>query len=361
MGGPRLTAHVPSPAPPGRYTSNVCNLATLTLIVFLVPAQASAQRRIDTYKGQNGPPQTSAQRVANLNGQIATDKGVAVKNAMVKLETSEGEQVDERPASAAGQFFFTNVLKGEYVLVVSAEGFDTYREAVNLWEGGPDQYISVNITASKAARAQAEPPALSDAQAPKKARHDYQKAEKAFESRQYGEARRQLEAAVDQYPCYARAQTKLGLLMSQQKDDKGAEAAFRKSISCDAGFLDAYLELGQLLNGERRFDEAAPVLGQGLRQAPASWRFYYEEGVAQYGLGHYDLAEQQFGEAKSLTPEPPAELYAKLADFYLREQSFQKAYASMQDYLKADPDGPFAPRIRTIMKQVESSGALQSR
>lgn len=352
----RLTARVLSLTLRGR---RACSLATLTLIVFLVPARAWAQRKINL-DGQILPAQSSDQRVASLNGQITTDGGVAVNNAMVKLEKSEGEQVEQEPATAAGHFFFTNVPKGEYVLVVIAEGLDTYREAVSLWEGA-DQYIAVNMTASKAARAQeAEPPALSDAQAPKKAKHEYAKAEKAIESRKYGEARKQLEAAVEQDPCYARAQTSLGLVMSQQKDYKGAEAAFRKSISCDGGYLAAYLELGRLLNAGDRFDESAPVLQQGIRQAPASWQFYYEAGVAQYGLKRYDLAEQQFGRVKSLVPEPPAELHVKLAEVYLRENSFQKAYASMQDYLRADPDGPFAARIKNVMKHMESSGVLQA-
>jgi tetratricopeptide (TPR) repeat protein len=340
MGWPRLTSRMPSWVRPG---GTAWAIAILTLIALLAPAHASAQR------------------VASLNGQVRTDQGVAIKNAMVRLETLEGETVEEKPATTAGQFFFTNIAKGRYMLIVTAEGFETYREQLNLAEG-PDQYnVSVNLTPSRAvARAEAEPPALSDAQAPKEARRDYTKAEKAIDSRKYGEARKQLEAAVDQYPCYARAQTKLGLVMSQQKDYKEAEAAFRKSISCDTGYIDAYLGLGQLLNAERRFDEAVPALEQGLRQAPNSWQFYYQTGVAQYGLKHYDLAEQQFGKAKSMTPVPPAELDAKLADVYLKENSFQKAYVSMQDYLKVDPDGPFAPRIKVIMKQMESSGVLQA-
>lgn len=297
----------------------------------------------------------------SLTGQVRTDRGVAVGSAMVRLQTAEGTNVEQSSATTAGQFFFSDIPKGDYILVVTAEGFETYRESVNMREG-PDQYnVSVLLTpAGKPGQAYAEAPALSDAQAPKQARHEYEKAEKAIASRKYGDARKHLEAAVNQYPCYARAQTQLGLIMSQQKDYKAAEAAFRKSVSCDAGYLDAYLELGQILTAEKRFDEAAPILEQGSRQAPAYWRFYYVSGEAQYGLKHYDLAEQQFNKARSLASAPVAELDAKLADVYLRENSFQKAYASMQDYLRAEPDGRLAPRIRTIMKQMESSGVLEA-
>lgn len=322
------------------------SLGALVLIACLgLPAGAGAQGRD-----------------ANLNGQVRTDEGLAVKNATVKLETEEGELVQEQPTTTAGQFFFNNIPKAMYVLTVTAEGFETYQQTFNMGEGANQYDISVSLTpAGKPVQAKTEPPALSDAQAPKEAKRDYDKAEKAISSRKYGEARKQLKSAVDQYPCYAKAQTKLGLIMSQQKDYRDAEAAFRKSISCDAGYLDAYLELGQLLNAEKRFAEAGPILEQGLRQSPASWQFYYEAGVGQYGLGHYDVAMQQFEKAKALTAQPSADLDVKLADVYVKENSFQKAYASMQEYLKLEPEGAFAPRIKTIMKQMESSGVLQAR
>jgi tetratricopeptide (TPR) repeat protein len=322
-------------------------VSVATAAILLIPACARAQRNA----GITG--------TATVSGQVRTNEGVAVKNAMVHLETQEGERVAGGPATSAGQFFFSSIPKGEYVLVVAAEGFETSREAVNLRDAANQYNASVNLIPLKST-APAAPPLLTDSKAPLKARRDYEKAERAIASRKYGEAGKRLQAAVDEYPCYARAQAKLGLVMSQQRDYPPAEAAFRKSISCDPGYPDAYLELGQLLNAEKRFDEALPVLEQGLRQAPGHWPFYYEAGVAQYGLKHYDLAEEQFGKAKALTPEPSAELHAKLADVYLKENSFQKAYDSMQDYLKADPGGSLAPRIKTIMKQMESSGVLQA-
>lgn len=323
-------------------------LVETTLVALLMSTGASGQRP------------TAITGSCTMNGQVQTDRGMVVKNALVRLETLEGERVEEKPATTAGQFFFSSIPKGDYVLVVTADGFETYREAVNMREG-PDQYnVSVNLTPlGKAAPARADPPALSDAQAPKQARSNYQRAEKAIAARKYGEARKRLEAAVALYPCYARAQTRLGLVMSQQKDYPDAEAAFRRSISCDPGYLDAYLELGQLLNAEKRYEEAMPVLEQGLRQAPASWEFYCQAGLAQYGLKHYDVAELEFSKAKSLAPGAIPEIDARLADVYLKENSFQKAYASMQEYLKAAPNGRLAARIRTIIAQMQSGGVLQ--
>jgi len=116
--------------------------------------------------------------------------------------------------------------------------------------------------------------------------------------------------------------------------------------------------LGALLIAGRRYDEAETVLEQAVRQAPASWQFHFQIGVAEYGLKHYDEAEQHYRKAQSLTSTPQPELDAKLADVYLRKNDFPKAYAEMQQYLKAEPNGTLAPRIRDIMRQMESSGVL---
>ncbi len=268
----------------------------------------------------------------------------------------------EQPVSTAGEFYFSFVPKRRYVLVVTADGFETYRDTIDLGEGANE--VTKNVVLSplgKTPSAGTSPPALSDAQAPKEAKREYEKANKALQSRKLGEARKHLEAAVEQYPCYARAQTDLGLLLSGQKDYKAAEAAFRMSVKCDTGYLEAYSSLGALLNAEKRYDEAATVLEQAVRQAPGSWQFHFQMGVAEYGLKQYDEAEQQYRKAQSLTSTPEPELDAKLADVYLRKNDFPKAYAEMQNYLKAEPEGPLAPRIKEIIKQMESAGVLQAR
>jgi len=342
MDRPRVSSPVP-----------VCGAAwySAALVVALVPGCVWGQRN------------SFISGTCSLNGQVRTDQGVAVRNAMVRLETPEGEMVDQRPATTAGQFFFSAIPKGFYTLMVSADGFETYRESVNMREG-PDQLnVSINLTpAGKLDQGQAQTPApaLSDAAAPHEAKSEYDRAVKSIESRKYGDARKHLQAAVDRYPCYARAQTDLALVESQQKDYKSAEAAFRQSISCDPGYTDAYLNLGQLLNAAKRFDEAAQTLKEGLRQSPSSWQFRYQAGVAEYGLKHYELAQQQLEAARSLSSGGSAEIEVKLADVYLKENSFEKAYVSMQQYLRIQPDGPFASRIKTIMKQMESSGVLQA-
>jgi len=303
----------------------------------------------------------SAQQYADVYGRVRTDQGVVLKSGCTaRLETDEQhEVVAEQPVNSAGEFYFRQIPKRRYLLIVTAEGFETYQQPIDMSEGASQYIENITLTpARKTASATAPPPAISDAQAPKEARREYEKGERALAARKLGEAREHLAKAVDEYPCYARAQTDLGMVYSQQQDYAKAEAALRKSLSCDAGYVDAAVELGQLLNAEKRFGEAVPVLEQGARLSPAAWQFYFELGVAQYGLKHYSAAEVEYLKAQSLNPNPPAELGVKLADVYLKEAAYDKAYAKMQEYLKAEPQGRFAPHIKEIMKQMQSSGVL---
>ena len=301
-----------------------------------------------------------AQQKANVEGRVLTDQGVAVKSATVRLETDDGELVADQPVSTAGEFYFRFIPKKNYQLIVTAEGFQTYKERLNLGEGATEYNVMVNLTPIGKKPEGSPPPSLTDTQAPAAARRDYQKGARALASRKLGDARKHLEAAVGAYPCYARAQTDLAMVLTEQKNFKGAEGALKKAIGCDPGYLDARLELGGLLNAEKRFGEAISALNQGVRQSPGSWQFYYQIGIADYGLKQYEAAEQQFKKAASLTPDPPGELKVKLADVYLKENEFSKAYAAMEDYLKVEPDGPLAPRIKEIMKEMQSSGVLKS-
>lgn len=303
---------------------------------------------------------SSAQQKANIEGRVLTDQGVAVKSATVRLETDDGELVADQPVSTAGEFYFRFIPKKNYQLIVRADGFQEYKERLDLGEGATDYTVTVNLSPSGKGPAEKQPPSLTDTTAPADARREYQKGAKALGAHKLGDARKHLEAAVTAYPCYARAQTDFAMVLTEQKDVKGAEEALKKAIGCDPGFVDADLELGGLLNAEKRFAEADTVLEQGARLSPGSWQFYYQIGIAQYGLKNYGSAEQEFTKAASLTPMPPGELKVKLADVYLKENAFPKAYAAMEDYLKTEPDGRLAPRIKEIMKQMQSSGVLKS-
>ncbi len=332
--------------------SAAITLACLAAMTFAPPsASALAQR---SFGNENFTPQS-----AILDGTVRTETGKVVRFGVnVRLDTGEGLAVEQQPADSEGRFHFAGLRKTSYRLVVTAPGYATVEQTVNLGYGANQYFVTITLTPSAQRPSQVPPPALSDLRAPKQARHEYQKGARALKGRHWRQAQSHFEKAVEIDSCYARAQTDLATVLIAQRQAAAGEAALRKAIACDPDYLDAYMELGQCLNARKQFTEAKTVLQDGLRRSPSSWQFYYQLGVAEFGEGKYQDAEQSFLKAESFQAAAPPDVHVKLADVYVKEKAYDKAYQEMDAYLRADPQGRFASRIRSIMRQMEQAGVL---
>lgn len=301
------------------------------------------------------------QQTVRLAGRVRTDTGDTINSGVkIRLETDEGELVVEVPASSTGTFQFDNLRKLDYRLIVTADGFEAHQEDVDLREGAGVEFRDVTL---RPARKVLETPggaqARTDTLASKNARLEFEKGTNDLTAKNLAGAKTHFENAVKEYPCYARAQTDLGTVLEAQRDLAGAEAALKKARECDPDYIDSYIILGQLLNNQKRFADGEQVLQEGLRRSPASWQFYYQLAVAHSGLMQYSKAEGEYNKVLELKPAPPPEFRVKLADVYLKEKKYGPAYSQMEEYLKADPDGRFASKVKSIMQQMKSAGVLQ--
>jgi tetratricopeptide (TPR) repeat protein len=300
------------------------------------------------------------QQSVRLEGKVRTDSGVTLKSGVrVRVETREGELVAEQPVNSEGAFKFDSLPKKECRLIVTADGYEPYREALELGYGSTFFIRNISLAPLRKiseAGGAAEP--RSDSLAPKTAKKEYEKGAGDLAEKNLEGAKTHLENAVREYPCYARAQTDLAAVLEQRHDLTGAEAALKKARECDPDYIDSYIVLGQMLNGQKRFSDSAQVLEEGVRRSPSSWQFYYQLGVAYYGLAQFVKAEREYQKVMELNPSPPPEFHVKLADVYLREKAYDKAYAQMDQYVKAEPNGRFATRTKNIMQEMKAAGIL---
>lgn len=302
----------------------------------------------------------AAQRVT-LEGRVQTIRGFSLpNNVTIHIETNDGKDMGSTPVSTDGDFSIPDLEKLTYTVTITAEGFETYEQEVSLQFTGTSYFLNVFLTPTGQKRKNLSLPSRTDLQAPRDARKEFSKAEHAMQGRHARAAEQHLKKAVALFPCYARAQAGLASLMMQRRDLKDAEAPLRQSIHCDPDFTDAYIELGELLNTQMRFGESLAVLEEGLRRKPSDWQFYYQEGRAYYGERQFSNAEGEFLKALSFNANPPSAFHVHLANIYLKEAKYPKAYAEMQTYLQQDPKGKFAPQIKNIMQQMEHAGVLSA-
>jgi tetratricopeptide (TPR) repeat protein len=304
----------------------------------------------------------SSEQAVTLGGWVHADYGQAIPaGVVVHLETDQGMPVRDQPVDSSGYFEFAGLAKESYRLTVSAPGFQAYQKDVDLRPVGNRLNISVQLSPSNKPKSilPAGATSFTDNNASRKARKEYEKGDRALQQGNLTEAQSHLEKAVNEYPCYARAQTSLAVVRSGQHQFSASEAALKKAMQCDPDFLDTYTELGQLYYDENRYQESVAILQQGLRRSPGSWQFHYQLGGSDYSLHQYAEAEQEYLRAESLNSLVPAEIHVKLADVYLKEAAYQKAYAEMQAYLRAEPNGRFAAKLRNVMQRMQADQTVQ--
>jgi tetratricopeptide (TPR) repeat protein len=295
-----------------------------------------------------------------VEGQVLTDRGVPpTTTAHLHLEAQDGRIVADQAADSKGRFRFFNLEGTAYLLTVTADGYQNQQERLNLRRVFGNYVITITLTSVEKAQSKGGAVSVTDLSAPKKVRKEYEKGRRAYEKEDLPEARRHLENAVSEYPCYARAQTGLGMTLELQGESTPAENAFRKALECDSGFLEAHVQLGRFLNQQKRFAECAADLRQAIGHFPESWQLSYQLAAAEYGLEQYQQAEQEYLRAESLSTTVPAEVHVRLADVYSHQGAYADAYAEMQAYLRAEPHGRLAAKVTEVMQHMEKSGVLK--
>lgn len=303
------------------------------------------------------------QGIASINGQVTTQNGNTIPfGVTLRLETNQGQLVAEQPADSGGHYEFDGLYKIDYQLVVTAKGYRTAIVPANLRHSAYSLTLNIQLTPkNKISYNKGNITSVAELKIPRRAKKEYRKGLHAFKAHHLSKAQRYFEQATQDFPCYSRAQTDLAtVLIIRKKRLSEAKTRLRKSIKCDGTYLNAYEVLAQLLTAERKYASSAKVLQQGLSHSPNLWQFHYQMGLARYGMKDYAEAEKELKKVSSLNKKPPPILYVKLADVYVKESKFDNAYGEMKAYLQAKPNGPFAPRIRTVMKQMEAAGVLTS-
>src|SRR6516165_3582180 len=159
--------------------------------------------------GLLAPVPAASQETVVLSGQVVTYTGQTIPMAVrITLETEMGERAAQTPANSAGRFDIPGLRKLRYRLIVTAEGFETWQQDIDLGLGVSQYNVRITLTPLKKVKeAPAPARALTDEQAPKTARKEYEKGSRALAARQLDEARTHLEEALSEFPCYARSQT----------------------------------------------------------------------------------------------------------------------------------------------------------
>jgi len=294
-----------------------------------------------------------------LHGHVQTTDGRAVPaGVMVTLETRDGTPLSSHATDSGGNFEFAGLDSAVYTLSVKAEGFQNYEQTLDFTDPG-DTFRNVIVALTPIDKPGAHLsalPALTDQAAPKNARKEFEKGNRAWRESKLKDARSHLQKAVEEYPCYARAQATLAEVNLAERKLESAEAAYKQAIHCDGSYLDAFYELARLYMTEKRPADSEAILRQALRLSPSAWLLHYQLGTAQMAMGDYREAWQDFLTAQSFHPDMPAEFHAQLAIIYVKIADYPKALAEIDTYLRLSPEGPYAASAKKVSQALRRRG-----
>jgi tetratricopeptide (TPR) repeat protein len=327
------------------------SVALPAFIVFmLITVTASAQR--------SGPVGIRHE----ISGKITSDADNSpLQNIEIRLRTEAGQLVSTTFSTPTGDFSFSELAGGNYVLTIEVQGYEKVERDARLTTIAS---LTANISLHKAvggrpefgtgatfkgdavsARELALPPKAQDALAKGRERL-YQKHDPAGSLPFF---RKVLEISPGFYDGYYLE----GVAYTQQGQLTEAESAFHKAIDgSDHHFAEPCFALASLLTDKKQFADAEQLSHEGMQADPDAWRGYYELARALLGESKFAEAETNGTEARKRKTDFPG-LYLILANIHMQLHKNEAVLEDVNAYLNLEPDGPASGQARAIKTQME--------
>jgi tetratricopeptide (TPR) repeat protein len=134
---------------------------------------------------------------------------------------------------------------------------------------------------------------LTALKAPRDAAKNFQKGTAQARAKKLPDAAASFQKALAIYPRYADAWLSLGLVEMQTGAREAARNDFQKAMDLDAKMVGPWQQLGYIASDESKWADAAKYLDQAVRLDPTdSPQAWYFNAMANYNLGHFDVAER---------------------------------------------------------------------
>lgn len=313
----------------------------LALLLFLTPGIGLAQL-----------PTTIA-----LSGYIReAGTGHVVGEARIELQNAMGTPIGFAYSDRNGVYQFSDI-GGDCYLSVTREGYESVREFVRP-SGSNHVYkdVMMRLLNPSAAPKSVAPVSERELKIPSKAKQHFAKGiQLIVQKTDYRGAVNEFARAISKYPAYYEAYAAMGLAQNKMGDKVAAEASLRKSISVSGEkYPQAMVDLASMLNGEKHFSEAEPLLQKAVALDKSSWRAQFELADTLAGENRFKEAATSAVAARDLKPDNP-QIYLLLYNLHIQSNDFASALADTRGYLKLSPNGAMADRVKQLQEQIEKN------
>jgi tetratricopeptide (TPR) repeat protein len=207
-------------------------------------------------------------------------------------------------------------------------------------------------------------------QAPKDARRAYEKGLQAEQNGKLADAHKYFETAVVLYPRFVNAWFQLGTVLQKEKQKDAARKAYTQATTLDTRFLPPYLFLASMAYEAENWTEVLRLTGHLLALDPLKQtdvtvytldldplnyaEAYFFNSFANYKLNKIADAEKSALQAEHLdlrTHFP--QLHLLLAEIFARKNNYARAITEIQIYLALAPQAKDAAQQRENLANLE--------
>jgi Flp pilus assembly protein TadD len=326
----------------------------ITLCPFLILAQI-----------QSSPTTATVE----IHGQVRfVEGGAPAEQVLVRLESYDsGGSISEVFTDRLGKFRFTGLPPAQYSISVRQSGYRDVQQNIDMTTTSSG-LVMLQLARDYALSGTKPVSGSIDANVPPAAQKEFDKGVAALAEGGKDKttfAVKCFEKAVSIYPKFVEARLKLGTgYMDLEQWDK-AEKALSATIDVDPKAFNAFFALSEIYLRENKFSDAENVLTKGLAIQDASYlghlnlaRVYWEKAHEIKDLAQAKPAlEKSYDEVKRALVLNPSLSGAHLlkGNLLLRVGRANDALTEFNEYLRLDPNGPFAAETRTLVERIKKA------
>jgi tetratricopeptide (TPR) repeat protein len=293
----------------------------------------------------------------SLTGSVFSEGGNRrIAGANVVLCDSGAARLEETVTDDSGKFSFSGLRANHYIVRVTAPGFATAEEQVDL-SFGSDQNLTITLKREAAPAAAPDGAATISAHElamPQAARDLLVSGQKQLYTEKNPQAAlRDFELATRKAPNFYEAYYQAGMAYLALQNSPEAEKQFRKAADLsEKKYADADIALGTLLLHRNALNQGESLLLQGLAMNPRSWPGQFELGELEFSRGHIEAALAAAQMAAQLAPQQPV-VYRLLSVIELRQKNYPALISALDSYIELDPNSPAGIRAKELRAEAE--------
>ena len=185
----------------------------------------------------------------------------------------------------------------------------------------------------------------------------------AVEAGKYEEALAKLTALDEKIEKCLPCVMKMAEVYNRMKNDEQTEAMLKKAMEYDPKSAEPHMQLANLYNNQRKFDEAAKESAKGNELMGAAGggggdaTSLLNQGIIFWNAGKYPEAKTQFALAVKADPKKAdAQYWLGLSTYNLAasgQGSIADAKGPLSEYLKLEPKGEYAEVAKALLATIK--------